>query len=244
MSTSQENSNASHSINQSNTLDWNRNAPQSINHSNAGALDWKGAGVVCYIYDASGRIHVLVGKETKYLSDYCAVPSQKVNAPTAEKAHEMFSNTCKLLGPGITYDTPIDRGNNVYTAHYRCIPRPPDTPFWGIPKGCADVLDATPKDTVEREFLEEVGFPIAKEHLHPLTVDRNYIFYTYRMNTFVDVPRLKEILKERKESRYGELQDIHFMPLDYIKKNFSELNGLTKKVMGDLLRKLTQREAL
>jgi hypothetical protein len=205
---------------------------------------WKGAGVVVYTHNPLTQdIEILVGIETKYLSDYTKeiLPLQIWNpsptiaklVPRQEEDH-MFSHfesqaifLSAQRGEYVTFDKPIlkDKG---WCVNFRVRPHAPDVANYGIPKGTRDPKDISDKDTANRELEEETGIylPIPREAT-PFTQDRGYNFYMLK----TDKTEAEEQIRLHQQQHYHELHDVRFIPLtDVLKEN---VNGLSRKVIKD-----------
>lgn len=142
-------------------------------------------------------------------------------------AQNMTANnleTLKKFGGKIRIDTPIHRGDDVYTVNYRFLP---ETPFSGIIKGGMNAGE-TARGTILREFREEVGIDlphteivteVGKEPkiidlLETIGVIKNYKYYTLRVSTKFDT--IDNAIRAKNSSYIGELYNLRFVPLKTI----------------------------
>ena len=158
---------------------------------------WKGAGVIVYTTNPlTQAFEILVGIETKYLSDYTKeiLPQQVWNPPPElaalsqrqqeDRMFAHFESQAMLLSQKrneyVTFDKPIlkDKG---WCVNFRVRPRAPDIANYGIPKGTRDSKDVSDKDTANRELEEETGIYLSiPREATPFTQDRGYNFYMLR----------------------------------------------------------------
>lgn len=202
---------------------------------------WRGSGIILY-YKKDNETFVLIGKETKYLSDYLTdlslnVINDKINL---DQAKHIFSERAKQLSitdvlndnilRNVTYDTPVFE-NNCWNTNMRIIPI--EDFNYGIPKGGKKDNDNNPIETALREFKEEIAnIELDKELLKFITIERGYHFYSYEIDK-ENVIKIKKKLKKYLIKHFGELQDIQFMELKKIKNNLNTFNGLTRKIFKD-----------
>ena len=193
---------------------------------------WRGAGILLF-YKENNNSFFLIGKETKYLIDFIEDGSfntitEKTNL---EQAKHIFCERAKLLSNldllndntlrNITYDTPIFE-NNCWNTNMRIV-FSKDFHF-GIPKGGKKDDDKNPQETAIREFKEEVAnIELNKDLLNYISIDRNYHFFSYEIDK-EEAIKIKKKIKKYRLKHFGELQDIHFMKLEKIKKNFNTFN--------------------
>jgi hypothetical protein len=202
---------------------------------------WRGSGIILY-YKKDNETFVLIGKETKYLSDYLTDLSlnainDKINL---DQAKHIFSERAKQLSitdvlndnilRNVTYDTPLFE-NNCWNTNMRIIPI--EDFNYGIPKGGKKDNDDNPIKTALREFKEEIAnIELNEELLKFITIERGYHFYSYEIDK-ENVIKIKKKIKKYIIKHFGELQEIQFMELKKIKNNLNTFNGLTRKIFKD-----------
>ncbi len=210
-------------------------------------VNWKGAGVVI-MFELTDKKFILVGKETRYLSDYNNTINNPsiFNSPSLKESeiYNIFTLKAKEIGNidiftdqpkhvFITYDKPILQ-NNYWSANYRILPRNKDKIFFGVPKGGKLLCDDRPMDTVIRECEEEIGYKMDENRLEYLGTEKGYVFYIHKIS-YIELDKIKRDVKERLNKNIGELQDIQFMELQEIKQRIDEFNGLTKKIINEYI---------
>lgn len=202
---------------------------------------WRGSGIILY-YKKDNETFVLVGKETKYLSDYLLDLSLNIinDKIHLDQAKHIFSERAKELSiidilndkiiRNVTYDTPVFE-NNCWNTNMRIIPI--EDFNYGIPKGGKKDNDDNPIKTALREFKEEIAnIELNEELLKFITIERGYHFYSYEIDK-ENVIKIKKKIKKYIIKHFGELQDIQFMELKKIKNNLNTFNGLTRKIFKD-----------
>ena len=202
---------------------------------------WRGSGIILY-YKKDNETFVLVGKETKYLSDYLLDLSLNIinDKIHMDQAKHIFSERAKQLSitdvlndhilRNVTYDTPVFE-NNCWNTNMRIIPI--EDFNYGIPKGGKKDNDDNPIKTALREFKEEIAnIELNEELLKFITIERGYHFYSYEIDK-ENVIKIKKKIKKYIIKHFGELQDIQFMELKKIKNNLNTFNGLTRKIFKD-----------
>ena len=202
---------------------------------------WRGSGIVLY-YKENNETFVLIGTETKYLADY--LPDISLNIINdkihLDQARYIFSERAKQLSiidvlndnilRNVTYDTPIFE-NDCWNTNMRIIPK--EDFNYGIPKGGKKDNDNKPIETALREFKEEIAnIELNEQLLKFITIERGYHFFGYEIEK-EEVIKIKKKIKKYRIKHFGELQDIQFMELKKIKKNFNTFNGLSRKIFKD-----------
>ena len=209
---------------------------------------WKGAGVILHYNDGT-KNYALVGKETRYLSDF-SVPIEINKYERKEKENQTYEEMCKYYSDKakelskiklfekemyISYDRPYIK-NNEWKVNMRVVKHENDKENYGMPKGGKDDRDKDPKDTAIRELEEEVGVKMDKSRLNFLEVERHYHFYQVKINE-EEVKKIKEMIEKMREENVGEMHDLQFMEIGEIRKNINKFNGLGRKVFGGFVNK-------
>lgn len=136
-----------------------------------------GAGIIFYHVDKDNKYYILLGQESKYMTDLFNGDSleefkrlQIYNSPTYEDTfYHIFETAKKIAAPSgaaspvIRFDTPhshIGRtsGRPIFTTHMRYLP---SGAKWGIVKGRSNKGEK-PYETILREFEEEVGYSLER----------------------------------------------------------------------------------
>ena len=210
---------------------------------------WKGAGIILH-YNDGKKSYALVGKETRYLSDF-NIPIDINNYERKEKENQTYEEMSKYYSDKakelskiilfdkemyISYDKPYIK-NNEWNVNMRVVKHENDKDNYGMPKGGKDDRDKDPKDTAIRELEEEVGVKIEKSRLILLEVERHYHFYQVKISE-EEVKKIKEMIEKMREENVGEMHDLQFMEISEIRKNINKFNGLGRKVFGGFVNKI------
>lgn len=192
---------------------------------------WKGAGVVLYYVDLSGEKNILVGCETKYLSDDMDLFSEQAVSFTLSQiqARDYFTKSAKALtntlGKLVTYDTP-EQLLHSWHVNMRIASH-----FWGIPKGGKNPGDLNPLDTARREVLEEVGFDISNLEANHFSTDRGYYFYSIEI-PYSLAQQIEATLQDRYSKHFAEMHELQFMPEKEVVELMPYFNGLGRMMFA------------
>jgi 8-oxo-dGTP pyrophosphatase MutT (NUDIX family) len=204
---------------------------------------WKGAGTVLFYRNDSHEVYVLVGKETRWLEDYCLTTDilqrqilEGLTKFSTVEAHAIFEARAKKIsqeiGKYVSYDTLLTE-DDAWRTHFRVEAQSPDKNFWGIPKGgLLKYTDETPVATAIREFQEETGIELFGEHCQFMGVDRGYHFFMYEV-PFSLVSHFTDIIYMTRAHHSGELHRLNFMPLKDLEQHLDHFNGMSRKVLRD-----------
>jgi 8-oxo-dGTP pyrophosphatase MutT (NUDIX family) len=212
---------------------------------------WKGGGIIAY-YVEGNKKYALVGKETKYLSDF-EVPIDLNNYEKLENNNQTYKEVCEYYSKKakelseiklfekkeyISYDEPKLKDNE-WKVNMRIVRHENQKENYGMPKGGKNDQDKAPIDTAVREFEEEVGYKIGRERLKFLEEERQYYFYHVKISK-EEMEEIKGIIEKIKEKNEGEMHELQFIEISEIKKNINKFNGLGRKVFGDFVNRMNE----
>lgn len=199
----------------------------------------------------NGQISVLVGKESNYIednSDICRTLSQQgVEIKRAQKFipyvfqneneesrratyfRKMAKKIGDILKTEVRYDTPLyDSVKREWTVHYRHLTGP--FARKGIVKGGRCSATELPLQTIKRECCEEL-YQYADFPMTYLGVADHYAVFFHQIYQLGYIKNIMWELHKRSVSKYGEMWDFEFVPLQTILENRKEYN---KKTVGAL----------
>jgi hypothetical protein len=206
-----------------------------------------GSSIIIYFLDKDKQPIILVGKESKYVTDLVKgavledVKRKQLFEGNLTDAKQYFSETArnleKTLQLGrIQFDTPIEISANKYKVNYRFLD---SSSKRGIIKGGIDAAkNEITIDAIVREVAEEIGVNIPKEKLHDLGLCDKYQAYC------LDIKEDKfkffhDRIKERMASRSGEVFDLSFKPLvSMVLPSLHEYNSRSKCAIEVFIDKL------
>lgn len=205
--------------------------------------------IIWFRNKTDGQIYVLVGKESNYIEDNSEICSRLskhgIEIKRAQRFISFSANKCgdehrraayfkkmsikigEILKTEVRYDTPIyDATAQEWTVHYRHI----TGPFFrkGIIKGGRCSMDELPLQTIKRECCEEL-FHCADFPMTYLGIADHYAVYFHQIYHLGYIKNMMWELHKRSISKYGEMWDFEFVPLQAILENRKEYN---KKTVG------------
>ena len=210
-----------------------------------------GSGIIFWLMGKNGPA-ILVGKESVYVSDLIVdsktkketefgkkfgakikeLESTNSTVKTEEDAKTYFRRGARelesILGIGeIRYDTPKKSGSDKWIVTYRYLPKGFKR---GIIKGRREGSEDA-KQTILREVAEELGFRIgSKEALEMIELGQctGYTIFSLEIDNTI-WRAIKEKIEDRKLKKSGEVFDLDFKELSYLKSPdiFKQLNDKT-----------------
>ena len=212
-----------------------------------------GSSLIIWFRDRNnGKISVLVGKESNYIEDNtyicCVLFQQGVEIKRAQKfiSYGYVSQKCdeyrrttyfrkiakkigEILKTEVRYDTPqYNIDNREWTVHYRHLTEP--FVRKGIIKGGRCSAEDLPLQTIKRECSEEL-YQYADFPMTYLGVADRYAVFFHQIYRLGYIKNIMWELQKRSVSKYGEMWDFEFVPLQTILENRREYN---KKTVGAL----------
>jgi len=213
----------------------------------------KGSSLIIWYRDKNhGEISVLVGKESNYIEDnYNICQTLLEQGVNIKRAQRFISFTCKhgngekyrratyfrrmakkigeILKTEVRYDTPLcNPSTGEWTVHYRHLSGP--LVRKGIVKGGRCSAEELPLQTIKRECCEEL-FQYADFPMTYLGIADHYAVFFHQIYHLDYVKKIMWELQKRSVSKYGEMWDFEFVPLQAILKNCNEYN---RKTVGAL----------
>jgi len=188
-----------------------------------------GAGVLLHT-TRHGVIYILIGKESRYLSNKIPAIRTEEHTPSGTPyadAYRRFRDIAKDLTKTAGYDVihftqltgsdargwntkyhflPAARTSSARTSSVRT--------EWGIPKGGADAGES-PLTTARREFEEEVGYSLAHipdDRFRSLIVDGPFQIFSCEIDD-AERAAVESAIRDKIDDHYSELYDVHFIAL-------------------------------
>lgn len=202
----------------------------------------------------NGEISVLVGKESNYIednNDICKTLSQQgIEIKRVQKFisysggsphgkgedfrkttyfRKMAQKIGEILKTEVRYDTPLfNSTTREWTVHYRHL----SGPFTrkGIIKGGRCSAEEPLLQTIKRECCEEL-YHCADFPMTYLGVADHYAVFFHQIYRLSYIKNIMWELQKRSVSKYGEMWDFEFVPLQDILENRKDYN---KKTVGAL----------
>ena len=210
----------------------------------------RGASAIIWFEETqTGEKKILVGKESRYLSDFYANKNkftdedrdflnamENLNTEDLEYAKKVYGEQAEELenviktkqlfnDTRIQYDTP-EKTNNGYRVHYRCLP---DNFKKGVIKGGLDkeTDNGNTKNTIMREIREEVGMNVDPNNVILIGTCEDYDVYSIKIpNKYIDI--FKSAIESRKKRMSGEVYDLEFTTLSMIQSELNRYNSKSK----------------
>lgn len=205
-------------------------------------LHWMGSGAVIHYKDSFGRIHVLMGHETKYLSDY--FPKLKeleyiFKICTLEQAIIEYGKIARNLSlmnlfddepkrTLITFDMPIWKGNH-WRAHFRIKPITSSNVL-GILKGGREFEDKSPLDTAIREVADITGMKPRESQLCHILKDRGFHYFSHELSES-DAEIYKKSISVAQFTHVGKMQYLEFIELSELLLDRTRINAPTTNIL-------------
>lgn len=197
--------------------------------------------IIWFRNQVNQQIYVLVGKESNYIEDnveVCRILLQNgLDIQQAQRFSDVGNRVDDkmayfrkgaqkiedVLHTEVHYDTPVYHiDKKEWTVHYRHLTGIRK----GIVKGGRHTKEEAPIQTIKRECCEEL-YQYANFPMTYLGMADHYAVYFHQIYQLNYVHKLMAEIQKRRVSKYGEIWDFEFVPLDTILENRREYNKKT-----------------
>jgi hypothetical protein len=209
---------------------------------------WRGAGAIIHYTDSFGKIFVLVGNETKYLSDY--LPQVKeleyiFKISTFEQAMAEYGEIVRKLSLTplfedeprrmlVTFDRPIWKGNH-WRTHFRVKHRTPNH-IMSVLKGGIERVDISPLDTAIREISDITGIKPHPSKLKPASIETGFRYFSHEI-TEDEAQKYNTSIATTQFMQIGKMHHLEFVELSQLLYDISKINRITTKLLINLFGK-------
>jgi hypothetical protein len=209
---------------------------------------WRGAGIIIYYTDSLGKIHVLVGNETKYLSDYLPKIKEleyimknstfeQVVIDYGEIARNLSNTNLFEDAPQrmmVSFDIPVWKGT-YWRTHFRIKPRI-NEPIIGILKGGPEHADISPLDNAVREISEITGMKPLPLEVKRIYTEKGFHHFSHEISEDI-AQHYNTSIATTQFTQIGKMQHLEFVELSQLLYDVSKLNMTTTKILINLFGK-------